>query len=383
MKTKLRNLIVVNGWYYVVKQCRGVHLRKAIHVPVGEERRACEARDKMLASLPLGLAERGQVLSALKGQLTSCEEQVREQLKRPEAGLPLSEAFKQFANTYDRLACGDRQLDCHRANWQQFLSWLKSSRPDMLYLRQLDKRTMLDYADWLHAHSKSSGAFNHHVKSVKYILRLLSEHDDEFVNPSQTLKSVASTDVAGKQPFTEQELIAIFGCDDKEFVLFAAIGLYTTLRFTSAKKLHWSQFTDNLEYLEATHEKTGVTANMRVPTQLRELLSKCENRTGYVLPTYGALGTLDANRLFMSKLKSLGIETQKTVCALNGTTRTACIKGFHSLRHTAITRALEAGKTPAQVKRLAGHVSDAMQQRYSHLSADAAGDAAEAIGKFW
>jgi len=35
------------------------------------------------------------------------------------------------------------------------------------------------------------------------------------------------------------------------------------------------------------------------------------------------------------------------------------------------------------VRRLAGHATEAMQRRYTHLDADIAGDAADAIGKFW
>ena len=68
-----------------------------------------------------------------------------------------------------------------------------------------------------------------------------------------------------------------------------------------------------------------------------------------------------------------------TICA----ERTACVKGFHSLRHTAITLSLQNGATVASVRRLAGHASERMQQRYTHLGADTAGQASDAIGAFW
>ena len=63
--------------------------------------------------------------------------------------------------------------------------------------------------------------------------------------------------------------------------------------------------------------------------------------------------------------------------------RTACVKGFHSLRHTAVTLSLQNGATVASVRRLAGHASERMQQRYTHLGADTAGQASDAIGVFW
>jgi hypothetical protein len=34
-------------------------------------------------------------------------------------------------------------------------------------------------------------------------------------------------------------------------------------------------------------------------------------------------------------------------------------------------------------RRWAGHATAAMQRRYTHLDADTAGDAADAIGRFW
>jgi integrase len=89
------------------------------------------------------------------------------------------------------------------------------------------------------------------------------------------------------------------------------------------------------------------------------------------------------NQYVLRELEVAGIQTRREVEGLNGQRRVACVKGFHSFRHTAITMALAAGKTSAQVRRLAGHATEAMQRRYTHLDADDAGDAAEAIGKFW
>ena len=82
-------------------------------------------------------------------------------------------------------------------------------------------------------------------------------------------------------------------------------------------------------------------------------------------------------------LQAIGIRTTKQIVGKNGELRNACIKGFHSFRHTAITLALRNGAGVAQVKRLAGHASEGMQARYTHLGDEDAGDAAARIGKFW
>ena len=61
--------------------------------------------------------------------------------------------------------------------------------------------------------------------------------------------------------------------------------------------------------------------------------------------------------------------------------RAAEIKGlrFHDLRHTAITRMIEAGMQPAEVMRVSGHTTPAMLWRYLNANADTARRAADAL----
>lgn len=52
---------------------------------------------------------------------------------------------------------------------------------------------------------------------------------------------------------------------------------------------------------------------------------------------------------------------------------------FHDLRHTAITRMIEAGMQPAEVMRVSGHTTPAMLWRYMNANADTARRAADAL----
>jgi integrase len=193
------------------------------------------------------------------------------------------------------------------------------------------------------------------------------------------------TDCVGKEPFTTAELQRIFACLDDEFRLLCAIGLYTTLRLSDAARLRWEQLTPDLGYLDTRHSKTGADASMRTPGPLRELLARVhpQERQGPVLKRYGTMPRSSLCREVQGQLQGLGIQTQRELVGLNGQRRLACVRGFHSFRHTAITLALAKGKSSAQVRRWAGHATEAMQRRYAHLDADVAGDAADAVGKFW
>src|SRR5262245_52038070 len=52
---------------------------------------------------------------------------------------------------------------------------------------------------------------------------------------------------------------------------------------------------------------------------------------------------------------------------------------FHDLRHTAITRMVEAGMQPAEVMRVSGHTTPAMLWRYMNANVDTARRAADAL----
>lgn len=52
---------------------------------------------------------------------------------------------------------------------------------------------------------------------------------------------------------------------------------------------------------------------------------------------------------------------------------------FHDLRHTAITRMIEAGMQPAEVMRVSGHTTPAMLWRYLNANSDTARRAADAL----
>ena len=52
---------------------------------------------------------------------------------------------------------------------------------------------------------------------------------------------------------------------------------------------------------------------------------------------------------------------------------------FHDLRHTAITRMIEAGMQLAEVMRVSGHTTPAMRWRYLNANADTARRAADVL----
>jgi integrase len=75
-------------------------------------------------------------------------------------------------------------------------------------------------------------------------------------------------------------------------------------------------------------------------------------------------GASNISRKVKGLIERCGIKT--SVVAANGRTRPDATA--HSLRHTFVTRAIEAGVPPHVVQAIVGHASAAMTERYTHLS---------------
>lgn len=377
-----KNLILVGDTWYVRARVCGATVKQTLRtssLPIAQAR-----RDTILRGLRASGDEKA-LLTQVQRQLVGIASEESAEARRPDKGLLLSDAFARWEKDSARAHCDERQIENHRYNWGAFLTWLRQTHPELQYCRQLSTEVGREWTAHLYATLRSNNTYNKYVSSVRYVFRVLASYDPHIANPMAGVGKRAETDCVGKEPFTPKELRAIFACLDDEFRLLCAVGLYTTLRLGDAVKVRWDMFTPDLAYMDATHTKTGSDASMRTPAPLRELLSRVpeRERKGVMFPSFCDKRRCHATSQIQRQLQALGIQTQKEVVGLNGQRRVACVRGFHSFRHTAITLALSHGKSSAQVRRWAGHATEAMQRRYTHLDADAAGDAGDAVGKFW
>ena len=103
------------------------------------------------------------------------------------------------------------------------------------------------------------------------------------------------------------------------------------------------------------------------------------NRRGYVMPQCAEMYLKQAGELsarFMRVFKSAGIET-----ATEGQegSRKRCLVGFHSLRHTFVSLAANAGVPLAFVQSIVGHSTVEMTRHYFHESEAALNSAVSAL----
>lgn len=381
-RAETTNLLCRNGHWHLRATVKGVRIEQSLRTTDLEEARL--KRNAILGPMQCFNDERD-LLKYVQRQLVGIDDEEEKRRATLERGIALKDVLTKWERNPNRRQCKEQQLKNHQSNWRKFLKWMAERHPEVQYCRQINRTTMQEWAIERLDGSRTSETYNKHLASVKYILGSMEEYDESFQSPAKFLKKKRTDDSISKEPFTEEELRAIFSAPDDEFVRLCAIGLYTTLRLGSARMVQWEMIAPDLEILRAVHDKTGADATQRIAQELKEILARTPagKRSGPVCPNYAAMSKSDAAKKVQEMLNALGIRTHRMIMGINGKARRACIKGFHSFRHTAITLALRNGATIQQVKRLAGHKSEGMQARYTHLGAEDAGRANSLIGRFW
>jgi len=102
---------------------------------------------------------------------------------------------------------------------------------------------------------------------------------------------------------------------------------------------------------------------------------------GYVMPGMAAAYGRDSSAVskrVTDLFTRAGIATREKRKGWHQSRPTA---SFHSLRHTFVTRCVEAGVPVAVVRELVGHTRETMTEHYTHISAEAMEAALSALEK--
>lgn len=179
-----------------------------------------------------------------------------------------------------------------------------------------------------------------------------------------------------------------------ETAYFAAIlALNTTMRGCEIRGLRWSDINFVADTLAIRKSKTeaGVRiipltpAAFEVLVQLRkrsELFGAVEP-WHYVFARFKPVGRFDGKQIVEHRMLNFDPTQQigSWKKAWGKLTEKACLTGlrFHDLRHHSITELAESGASEQTIKAIAGHVSQRMLDRYSHIRLEAKRVALESL----
>lgn len=201
-------------------------------------------------------------------------------------------------------------------------------------------------------------------------------------NPFAGIKFRESVKHTRKRMLTEDEmsrLQTVLKAKPPEIQLLFAFGIYTGQRFGDCRAMKWDYIKDDGRggrYLKYTPSKTrrfGTKVTVPIAPQLDKMLVEAERtRTGeYITPGLAKRRAENLVRSVCRIFDEAGIERRDESGKL--------VVGFHSLRHTFVSRLANSGKPLSVIRSMVGHTSEDMTEYYTHTTLDAQRDAMDAF----
>lgn len=246
----------------------------------------------------------------------------------------------------------------------------------------------------------SPSAFNHALQFYKRVWNTLKKYDSPTElkarlheqSPWEDILPMKGNEVVGKRPFTEEQLIRIWRVLDEmknpDLTLLFDLARNTGARLHDLVSWKWD---DNLRF-ETTDErfeailewKPMKTRNstgklMVIPIMEERVVSELWRRyngrdTGeeYIMPKmlemYNHNKACQLTKLCQSVFIKAGIQTKVKV---EGNSRSNCVYGIHSFRHTLVSELFKKGVDLGTIQHLyTGHGSSYMTELYAKADMD-------------
>lgn len=197
---------------------------------------------------------------------------------------------------------------------------------------------------------------------------------DKTVWDSFKKKKVEAT--SARQALTVEELGKVVAkAPTEDIKLLLLIGIYTGMRIGDCANLKWSEIDLNNNTMRVVPQKTKkhMAAPVTIPIHptLKTALLEVKDKSSEHVSEANAHGyvTGNINNQVIDLFKKCGL---KTSCKIDG--KVKLLKGFHSLRHTFVSMAINNGMSPMLVQRIVGHSTVNMTDHYFHENAEKASE---------
>ena len=310
-------------------------------------------------------------LDALRGRAEGVRGRLRE-LEKSRPALKLADAWEAYMDAPERSRrIGEKRLAYCESRLARLVAFMAHRFPKVREMRELNREHAAAFlAD---IDDRSNATINAYVDLFRRVWAVLAESDEARLdgNPWEKIKR-RRVEAFSRLALTPLELELVCGYVTGELRLLFAVGIYTGLRLGDCALLKWQEVDTARRVICVVPRKTRHTSGAGViipmhPALLLMLQETERDASGYVMPELAELYernpfavTLRIGRVF----KACGIET--TIPAEKGRAHT--VVGFHSLRHTFVSLAANAGAPLALIQSIVGHSSTAMTRHYFHES---------------
>ena len=297
-------------------------------------------------------------LEGTKAKITELKEIAKPRLTL--AGL--ADAFERSPYRKD---CSPKQLAIYLQQLGAFIRW---TGDESIPFAAVNDKMAASYASYLAQHF-SGNTFNKHTNCLALVWKAVGRTEGIKDNPWSDIER-KRIDGHTRRTLTPTEIAKILDLAKGETRDLILIGLHTGLRLGDACRLRWEAFKAD-GTIEVPTAKTGALVKLPATALLRDLSKKKKKKNGYVLPETAELYERDnyaVSRRVTTVFRAAGLETVATNDKWHRDRPDAT---FHSLRHTFVSRCVEAGIPLEFIKALVGHSNATMTSHYSHISPEA------------
>ena len=258
----------------------------------------------------------------------------------------LGDKFYSHINTTKYAANSKALID---SSIKLFVDWCKSHNIKMV--QDIKKYNIDDFLSYVSG-TKSDNSYNLVLRNLKKVWKTLSDtyYLDDDIFKGYKIRDVKSTP---KRNLTNDEmdrLMMYLNDADKETKIYWYLGIFCGMRRIDAKNLKWENVDLEKGIIRYKPQKTirhDTTATIPIHDHLKQAIMALDKTSDYLLPTFAAL-KIDAVKVRISNVfKKLDIKVKDD----NGN----LVVGFHSLRHSFISRLIDNATPITTVAQMVGH----------------------------
>ena len=302
--------------------------------------------------------------------------------------LPLADVWLEYVKSPLRNELAPATLNAKRIVWMHFARWMEHSYLPVDDLAGVTGDMIAEYLACLRDELCAT-TYNNRVCVLREIFRTLAKKAGLEEDPWEGVR-MRPDDSHSRRELTMEELRRLLAVarnvGDEWYALFL-IGIYTGLRLGDCCRLDWLQVNFAEKVIQVDPQKTKrhhqrmvtIPIHPTLGSALVKLKVSKGQMGGPVLPLVFQSYMTSRSRV-ADRLSSIFRQANITTCVkLVGRHRRTPEATFHSLRHTFVSFAANAGVPLHIVQSIVGHESTAMTRHYYHENIDALKSAVAAI----
>lgn len=296
----------------------------------------------------------------MERQILGLADKLKKSLEKAKDMVTVEQLTDLYRNSSHRLDSSEEQLeDMYLRAIRMVVDFMGKGKD----VTMIGEKEAERYADDL-AKKVSPNTFNKRIMALKEVWRAVGASAGITTNPWASIKRKRQ-DTQVRRVLTDKEVDEVIGKATGELKKLLAIGAYTGLRMGDAINLRWSSIRG--KNVDVRTSKTGANVSIPLHPKLEKELGK-RKADGLVLRELPRKYKTDAggiSKMVTRHFAACGIETS---VKKKGDVRSRPLCTFHSLRHTFVSRAIEAGVPMHVIQSIVGHSTIMMTEHYTHVT---------------